>query len=214
MTVRELSLGSCTLQIAEHKHLQDEAGAVIWDAGLVLVHYLAHQTGDYLEGKRVIELGAGTGVAGLTAASLGANVLLTDLPQLLPGLHYNVQANKLTSRVDVSELVWGQDVAHLQPPFDVIIASDLLYDVACIPLLFITVAQLSGPDTVTLLAFEDRPVVVDVAFRELQKAGLTAKQVPETELDPHWQSPDIHIYKLRLTLQPNSTATAANPQLT
>lgn len=36
-----------------------------------------------LQGMRVVELGAGCGLVGLVFASLGAHVLLTDLPHVL-----------------------------------------------------------------------------------------------------------------------------------
>lgn len=38
-----------------------------------------------------MELGAGLGVVGLTAAKLGAQVVVTDLAAVLPGLQQNIQ---------------------------------------------------------------------------------------------------------------------------
>lgn len=47
-----------------------------------------------VKGKKVIELGCGTGVAGLAAALQGAHVLLTDLPSVVEGaVQRNISRN-------------------------------------------------------------------------------------------------------------------------
>ena len=69
---REIECQDGILRIKQAE-VGDES-CVVWDAALVLAKYL--QTRHYccnerLENKRVIELGAGTGVVGLIAASCG-----------------------------------------------------------------------------------------------------------------------------------------------
>lgn len=51
-----------------------DVGCVVWDAALVLSAFLERETyfpPSFWVGKRVIELGAGTGVVGLVAAAYG-----------------------------------------------------------------------------------------------------------------------------------------------
>lgn len=46
-----------------------------------------------VKGKRAIELGAGPGLGGMAMALLGADVLLTDLADIVPLIQKNVDAN-------------------------------------------------------------------------------------------------------------------------
>lgn len=60
-----------------HQSEIGDVGCVVWDAAIVLSSYMRtndfilHDRRNVLEGKRVIELGAGTGVVGIHAAALG-----------------------------------------------------------------------------------------------------------------------------------------------
>ena len=66
---------------------------MVWDAGLVLAQYIADNA-ELIRGKRVLELGSGTGLVGLAALQLGAAaVTLTDMQPLLPLLRSNLHAN-------------------------------------------------------------------------------------------------------------------------
>ncbi|TRY86942.1 hypothetical protein DNTS_002870 [Danionella cerebrum] len=78
-----------------------DVGCVVWDAAIVLskyletAHFCSNETGGSLwTSKNIIELGAGTGLVGLVAASLGANVTVTDLEDLQPLLQLNINKNK------------------------------------------------------------------------------------------------------------------------
>ena len=75
------------------------AGAVVWEAAEATLAYLESAfapTG--LQGKAVVELGAGTGVVGLACAAKGARVTLTDLETALPLLRANAEQNYAATR--------------------------------------------------------------------------------------------------------------------
>ena len=85
--------------------------------------------------------------------------------------------NSLTKCTEVLPLRWGEPVAQLSPPFDLVLASDVAYDAACVPALISTFAALCGPATRGLLAFEARPPVTDMAVALLQQHGLVGTPV-------------------------------------
>jgi hypothetical protein len=63
--------------VEQYGHLTG-AGDVVWPAGLAFSRLLVHCP-SFVQGKRVLELGAGLGAVGLSAATAGAaSVLLTD----------------------------------------------------------------------------------------------------------------------------------------
>lgn len=73
-------------------------GWAVWDAAATLALYLeaaAPQLQSELRpGAAILELGSGTGLAGLAAAAaLRRPAVLTDLPDVLPALQRNVDAN-------------------------------------------------------------------------------------------------------------------------
>ena len=53
-------------------------GGIAWPVGKVLSWYIARRGRHYWKGKRVLELGSGTGLVGLVAGYLGAHTVLTD----------------------------------------------------------------------------------------------------------------------------------------
>ena len=78
-------------------------GFTIWDAGILLGMYVtrprvwARLLGDAARDDAIVlELGAGTGVAGLLVACTGSPALvgMTDLPALVPFLRENARRNK------------------------------------------------------------------------------------------------------------------------
>ncbi|KAG5179305.1 putative methyltransferase-domain-containing protein [Tribonema minus] len=123
-----------------------DVGSIVWDAEVVLAHHLDATVSKSLRGMSVLELGAGTGLAGIVAARLGAHVVLTDQAKLLPQLQRNADANltgeqsSATGTVTVTEVLWSADPAdlaalstatHRGTPFlhhfDLVIGADIVY---------------------------------------------------------------------------------------
>jgi predicted nicotinamide N-methyase len=70
----------------EDRYVSDPAnplpyGAALWPSAIALAHEVATRAAEF-RGKTVLELGAGTGLPGVVAASLGAAVVQTDCHEL------------------------------------------------------------------------------------------------------------------------------------
>ncbi len=97
-------------------------GIVLWPSAIALAHEVASRP---LSGKRVLELGAGTGLPGIVAASLGARVVQTERQEV--ALHVaklNAKENGLTA-IEHSAADWTAWEDHSL--YDFIIAADVLY---------------------------------------------------------------------------------------
>eukprot|EP00043_Microstomoeca_roanoka_P013147 m.128794 g.128794 ORF g.128794 m.128794 type:complete len:342 (+) comp15680_c0_seq2:164-1189(+) len=57
----------------------DDVGLQLWQGAFVLMDLLMSQGRSYLQGKHILELGAGLGAASIVAAYNGAHVLCTDI---------------------------------------------------------------------------------------------------------------------------------------
>ncbi|GAX78079.1 hypothetical protein CEUSTIGMA_g5521.t1 [Chlamydomonas eustigma] len=87
-------------------------GFLLWPGSWILIDLLKGALGTRLHGRRVIELGSGTGLAGLCAAAAGAHVLMTDLPSVVHG----ILADNVKRNADQrSQNAWSSEQS---PPFD------------------------------------------------------------------------------------------------
>lgn len=125
----------------------------VWNGSRVMSdHFETHL--DQIEGRTVLEVGAGAGLASISAAVLGAKkVVMTDFPdadlvenmkknvlgcEFMPGMTSDYFSSDNKDRViEVDGFVWGADPAHLlqyllpshgdNDKFDVLILADLLF---------------------------------------------------------------------------------------
>ncbi|KAJ4971599.1 hypothetical protein NE237_004698 [Protea cynaroides] len=195
------------------KHL----GTTVWDASVVFIKFLEKncRKGRFcptkLKGKRVIELGAGCGVAGFGMAMLGCDVISTDQIEVLPLLIRNIERN--TSRVlqtdpdsvsfgsiQVMELDWGnqEHVKAVDPPFDYIIGTDVVYAEHLLEPLLKTILSLSGPKTTILLGYEIRSTTVHEQMLDLWKNNFDVKTIPKAKMDSKYQHASIQLFMMGL----------------
>eukprot|EP01128_Nolandella_sp_AFSM9_P011679 TRINITY_DN856_c0_g1_i2.p1 TRINITY_DN856_c0_g1~~TRINITY_DN856_c0_g1_i2.p1 ORF type:complete len:266 (+),score=14.68 TRINITY_DN856_c0_g1_i2:92-889(+) len=73
---RQQRARSTTVRVREVS--EDDYGLFVWPSSLILAQYLFEGGRDLLQGKRVLELGAGTGVPGIVASQCGAVVVISD----------------------------------------------------------------------------------------------------------------------------------------
>ncbi|KIK65598.1 hypothetical protein GYMLUDRAFT_978907 [Collybiopsis luxurians FD-317 M1] len=151
-------------------------GGVVWPAGQILSSYLIRRGSEFLQGRRVVELGSGTGLVGLIAASLGASkVWITDQVPLLDIMRQNLAMNSLQN-CTVAELDWGSSIPTAIPQPDIILAADCVYFEPSFPLLVQTLDALSTQETTILFCYKKRRKA-DKRFFGMLKKKFTWQEV-------------------------------------
>ena len=127
-------------------------GSVLWPSGTTLAKLIAHandknHSRNYvstnnldvlgnIRSKRILELGCGTGVVGLTCAKLGAkHVTLSDSESALwPIIRRSLDDNRIpVDNCRIHQLDWRDPTTFLDPvaneadAYDLVVAADLLY---------------------------------------------------------------------------------------
>lgn len=100
-----------------------------WASGLAMARFLAEHP-QWVKGKRVLDFGAGSGVAGIAGVKAGAlEVVACDLdPVALAACQANAELNDV-------QLGYSTDFFAETDRFDLILVADVLYDRANLPLL-------------------------------------------------------------------------------
>ncbi|XP_034828438.1 protein N-lysine methyltransferase METTL21D-like [Maniola hyperantus] len=209
---REIDIEVCLKTLKIFQKLEGDVNCVVWDASLVLAKYLetmCQSKPDFLSGIRVLELGSGLGVVGLTAATLGAQVTLTDLPEALPLLRLNIAENKskivsMGGYAIAESLVWGDKNSDIhKQEFDMIVLADCVYYEDAINPLLETLQCLNN-------TIKKRPTIYltqELRDSEIQKklwndfcdklAELFyVEKIPEEQQHVNYRSSDILLLKI------------------
>ncbi|XP_077297923.1 protein N-lysine methyltransferase METTL21D-like [Arctopsyche grandis] len=211
MSIRVLDVEVCSKELTLYQRLVGDVSCVVWDAAIVLSKYLQlliEPNGECsLIGRKVLELGAGVGCVGLTAATLGAEVTLTDLPEALPLLKHNIVENKSTlvsqgGFATVEALSWGDVESDVikNTAFDYVLLADCVYYTESIDPLINTlksVNQNASKKPCIILSQELRDSEIQMGlwnmfFQKLKKDFNIAK-IDSSEQHSEYSSDDILI---------------------
>jgi predicted nicotinamide N-methyase len=142
--------------------------AELWPAGRALAEIVGERD---VTGLNVTEVGCGLGLPSLIAALGGARVLATDWsPDAIELLRSNAERNGITLEAEV--VPWGAPEALLtRAPFDLVLASDVLYERRNAEELLELLPKLGGE---VLVADPSRPFIK--SFLEQAAKQWTVKQ--------------------------------------
>jgi predicted nicotinamide N-methyase len=187
-------------------------GLTLWRAAEHLCQYMV-QHSELIQGKRVVELGAGLGLCGILAHRLGgSSVCITDGDSdALVHLRDNVNRNRTTSGADdegtevsAHQLIWGKETTDTflkrqgNQTFDVMIASDIIYARVIVEPLWETVDILlnqDNPQAIFIMAYAKRQVPVSIEFvlEYADKAGFLHELV-----DTHPEGIWVYVFRRKM----------------
>ncbi|KIY62725.1 hypothetical protein CYLTODRAFT_404205 [Cylindrobasidium torrendii FP15055 ss-10] len=207
---RVYALGTGRIKITEQTSF--DLDKKIWDSGIGLSSWLASRKRDGLlppslgdalfstSPRRILELGAGTGIVAITIGALRsadseaeppecpAEILTTDLDSAMEILRHNIAANSPLFKAQhcspvARVLDWDSELpAFTQEGFDAIVMADITYNTASFPSLVKTLAGLierCRKPPVILLGYKQRDEGERTLWPMLKDVGVELTKLDE-----------------------------------
>ncbi|KAI8139542.1 putative methyltransferase-domain-containing protein [Fennellomyces sp. T-0311] len=180
--------GEHKFKLHEPSYIGNDIGFKTWGAAPLLAKKLIQQNLiPDLPNRTILELGTGTGLVGLCCGKLGAtNIFLTDYHEsVLTNVAINVQLNNscaTVSKLDFIQVAQNQEPSWQDRKFDIVIASDLLYEMEHAEYLPVAVDMLMENEFYFMIPLRPTHTAeVELFERRMQEVGLVKRQVTETE---------------------------------
>ena len=193
-------------------------GAVVWEASVIFSKYLEHGSDkglslSKLKGKKVLELGCGPGLGGLSLMLFGCEVVFTDLPAVMDVVATaNIERNyrnlmsqgsnglELTKPhtfsldwTDSTGMSTIKSVINNNEGFDVVLLCDCVFSELLVLDLVRNITEACGPKSVVYCVHEIRDESANEVFlRELSKA-FTLKTIPKSKQHPEYTHPLVQL---------------------
>ena len=191
-------------------------GATVWDSSILLGQYLSKMEGRELmkASTKVLTLGCGCGLVGLTSSTLGCDVTLTDLETVLPLTNINIDKNINALRMAIAfskdkdehgdvhrsnkpvarALDWRTQDDFVDEKYDLILGADLMYELTLAEPLAATCDRLAATGADVLIGYEHRKDSVLVAYvQAFERHGFV---MTEIQRNGRWAD-DLSLYMLK-----------------
>jgi predicted nicotinamide N-methyase len=178
-------------------------GEYIWTSGLFMCDFLKRSP-ELVKGKRVLELGSGTGLTGLYAAKLGAShVTLTDFIDFnIENIKRNIKENGLERVTEPRWFKWG---TNMREQWDVIIGSDIIYPAMDKDALINAIKMHLKPGGRCIIGYNDRPDDDLSVFKMKEIEKKEIEFVPENFSEIVSKNHSNNIYRIIEILNQQST---------
>lgn len=173
----------------------------LWCAGVVMARYIENPLiSTAIQGKRVLELGAGAGLTSMVASIIGGDVYGTEQDSCINYLEYNLALNPHIPPVTARTLHWMNDYSGSL--FDVIIGCDITYDINMTESIFATLKLCLDRNGVCLICHDDDscPMSPEAHSKLLRLAGENSFDVEDITytdfVEPCFCGPKIKMWKI------------------
>ncbi|CAE7527974.1 eef1akmt3 [Symbiodinium natans] len=169
------------MQLVLHQDASVGIAGVMYDCAALLARRLCEEPS--LLGSKVVELGCGTGCAGLAAAALGAKVVLTDRSER--ALQIAQRSAKDTGlEIVTRRWEWHEPLPKECCEASTVLATDVVYSEDTSALLS-ALKAVAAPGTVVLLVVRVRSLAALAGLRSLlQGASHFFKECAPAQLEP------------------------------
>jgi predicted nicotinamide N-methyase len=149
--------------------------ADLWPSALALARAVAVRS---LGGRRVVELGCGLGLPSIVAALGGARVLATDWSADAVAMTAD-NAERNGARVDTLVCSWSEPgPIAARGPFDLVLASDVLYEARDVDLLLAALPRLGGEAWIADPGRSPAERFLELARERFELRTMRAAEIP------------------------------------
>lgn len=152
----------------------------IWPSSAALSEYLIHQFfPTKLTGTKVLEIGCGTGLPGVVAASLGAFTMFSDMvPVTLEAVKETCHMNHI-SNFDTCTLDWSEKIESKER-YDLVIGCEVFYDEAILADISLVLEQVLAPGGKGIFCDPNRLGLDTIGLGFKEKFILSVEKIPLT----------------------------------